>query len=1057
MLIHSKWTSQCVYCIVITLSVASVALSQGVVVEEVSKGSEGERAGLRPGDLLTGWSRGEAQGRIDSPFDFEDIQAEQAPRGIVTLRGMRASEEQTWRLGQPMWDVSIHPELSPQLLEIYRRARDAAAGQEASGAHLSEALKQEPDATATWLLYRMASIYTEKRNIAAAIDAYNAALQRASNGPVRARLLAGTGSVFVRRNEWDQAERSFTEAIAASQENGSDTLHTALVLNDFGNKLWPRGDLDAAEEKFRRALGIAEKLAPESLIASASLGSLGIVAFHRGDLGNADKWFRQALPIAERHRPDARLVQGLMNNLGAVAFLRGDLNGAEEYHHRSLSLAEKRTADPVATINEIGNLGNVATARGDLSTADEYFRKRLTILEKHAPDSIEVAKTLNNLGAVALERGDVTRAEQYHVQSLRIKEKLAPGSHGVATSLHGLGEVALARGDFAVSDDYHKRELAILEKVAPDSLSVANSVHQLGMVAQRRGKLDKAEEYHRRALTIREKLAPDSAAQAEALSALANVLREMEKFDTAERLLSHALEIIESQIGRVGGDEDTRSTFRAKYASYYGDYIGLLLERNKPEEAFHTLERSRARSMLALLAERDLTFGSDLPLELHQRRQRNAAEYDRLQAQMAVLNPNKDAVRIEQSIARLRKLRSERGHIAEQIKKGSARLASLQYPEPLGVRETRRVLDPGTCLLSYSVHDDRTVLFAMNAQETLTVISIAVSKDALRGQVNAFRSLIQRRDARNRVLLKREARALYDLLIRPVEALIASSERVLLIPDGPLHALPFGALLRNDKQYLVQWKALHTAISVTVYAELKRSRRVAPARQFELVAFGDPQYPSPRGDFERRSDPEFRSAVKRGLSLAPLPYSRQEVSSIAALYPDRSRTFLGKDATEERAKSLGPSAAYVHFAAHGLLEERFPLNSALILTIPAKWAEGRENGLLQAWEVFEQVRWDADLVVLSACETGLGQELAGEGLVGLTRAFHYAGARSVIATLWKVEDRRTAVLMQHFYRNLRKGDNKDQALRSAQLQMLSSPASNHPVYWAGFNLSGEWK
>ena len=148
---------------------------------------------------------------------------------------------------------------------------------------------------------------------------------------------------------------------------------------------------------------------------------------------------------------------------------------------------------------------------------------------------------------------------------------------------------------------------------------------------------------------------------------------------------------------------------------------------------------------------------------------------------------------------------------------------------------------------------------------------------------------------------------------------------------------------------------------------------------------------------------------------------------------------------------------YIHFAVHGILDDRLPLNSALALTVPEKVADGRDNGLLQAWEIFEQVRVDADLVTLSACNTGLGQELNGEGLIGLTRAFQYAGAHSILASLWSVDDLRTMQLMKEVYSGLRTGKSKDQALRDAQLSLLRSQPSSSPYYWAAFSLIGDWR
>src|SRR6185369_18098521 len=202
---------------------------------------------------------------------------------------------------------------------------------------------------------------------------------------------------------------------------------------------------------------------------------------------------------------------------------------------------------------------------------------------------------------------------------------------------------------------------------------------------------------------------------------------------------------------------------------------------------------------------------------------------------------------------------------------------------------------------------------------------------------------------------------------------------------------------------------------------------------------------------------EVFTAVRRGLSLEPLPASRQEVEGIASLFPE-AHTFLGTEATEERAKAIAPQARLLHFACHGLLDERSPLNSALALTIPEKPAPGQDNGLLQAWEIFESVRLDADLVTLSACDSGLGREMGSEGLIGLTRAFQFAGARSVLASLWSVSDDSTAELMRRFYGYLKQGKGKDEAIRAAQVDLIHGPeATSHPYHWAAFQLSGDWR
>jgi CHAT domain-containing protein/Tfp pilus assembly protein PilF len=1100
----------------------------GVVVEEVAKESAAAKAGLQAGDLIVSWSRAPAppanpetaQGPVASPFDLSDVEVEQAPRGPVTVAGRRGRIEMTWPL-PTTFGLRVRPPLPDGLLQPYQEGRDLVASKKlAEGAERWRATAKEAEAEghrllAVWLLSRSGEVFAEARTWVKVDAVYTDALRQvdADREPtLAAHLLRWWAQTFRARSDWSRAEDCDQRALALDQKIDSEGLRAARDLHNLGGTAFARGDLPATESFVRRALAIREKLAPGSLDVAASLNGLGIVMQLRSDLTGAEDHFRRALAIkekiapgsldvaatlnslatlagereelaaaerylrrslaiAETWAPGTAAVAGRLHNLGIVAHHRGDLAAAEAHFRRALAIKEKIAPDDLDVASTLMNLGNVAADRGDLTTAEEYLRRALAIQEKLAPASLDLSSSLNNLGALAAKRGDLTTAEEYYRRASAIREKLAPEGSGIAECLLNLGSLAERRNDLATAEERYRRALAMNEKVTPGNLPVATNLTLLGNLAEKRGDLAAAEEYHHRALEIRQKAAPGSASESESLHALGLIHRRNGGIEAAAGLLLRALDAFESQKTRLGGTEEVRSGFAAQYGGYYHDAIETLVDLNRPAEALHVLERSRARSLLALLAERDLLFTTDLPPELAREKRLRDAEYDRVQARIAKLDPAKDAAAVQELLGRLRELREKQEEIAVRIRKASPHFASLQYPEPLDLAEVRNALDPGTVFLAYSVGAEKTVLFVVQPADVpgtgLSVFSLPVTEKVLREKTEAFRSAIQQPLRVRRPALLARAAELYDILVGPAEAQVAASRRLLISSDGPLHSLPFAALLRKARRapvYLVEWKPLHVVASATVYAELRRSRREQPSIPGRLVAFGDPHYPPLSKDHADDIENADVRSVAQSFSLGPLPYTRNEVEGIASLFADQAQKYLGEEATEERAKSLGKDVRYVHFACHGALDERFPLNSALALTIPGRPAEGQDNGLLQAWEIFDQVRLDADLVTLSACNTGLGKEMGGEGLLGLTRAFHYAGARSVLATLWAVSDKSTPLLMKRFYGYLRAGKSRDEALQAAQIDLIRERSSakgpadlSHPIRWAAFQLSGDWR
>ncbi len=1003
------------------LSLASLPVAADVVVE-----SAGEELGLAPGDVLRSWRRGEAGGELASPFDLTTLRVEQAPRGPLTLTGHRGGEPLEVALPR-RWSLEARPPLAGGDLDAYSQgasllaADDTEAGLERWRGLLERWIGEGSHDLASWLAGRIAEEQGRRGEWEAAQATYEQAIAAAERlGEPRrlAQLKIDLGVTFERRGGLDRAEQLYRESLELAR-SVAGTLSEAQCLNRIGAVGWYRGDMEHAEDYFRRALAIRQEAVPGSLDVAASLNNLGVVARRRGNLAVAERDLQQALKIRRRLAPGSMDLSATLNNLGITAWNGHDTDTAEHYLLEALAIVEEKAPDSLGLAQLANDLGLVAMQADDLAAAAERFHQAERIRRDQAPKSLDLAYTLHNLGSVAAQRESVAAARRHFDNALALFEELAPGSLHQAQTLNDLGKVGLDLDEVEAAAADYRRALAIAERLAPGSGQEAVAAHGLGAAQLRRGQPQRAAE-----------------------------------------LFARALDALDTQSEQLGSSRGV-SEFTATYAEYYRDPLDLLAGRGELAEAFHVVERYRARGFLALLAERDLALLAELPAELYEERRSARAEIDRVTADLASLAADAPTEEVDRLHRELRAARGQQGEIERRIRVAAPRLGELRYPQPLDLAAARAALDPGTLLLSYAIGAEHSWLFAVGpAPGEVEVFRLAVSEAALGDQVQRLRDLLEQ--SRREASFRRQAAALSELLLAPAAAALDRAERLTILPDGPLHGLPFAALAEPGtagERYLVEARPVHVVTSATVFAQLKKRRR--PRAEVRVVGFGDPVYPGSASATEEA----VSIATRRGLALAALPASRDEVLSLRRLYPDTSRIYLGTEATEAAVKSLGSEASIVHFACHGLADADSPMDSALALSIPATWREGEDNGLLQAWEIFEQVRLDADLVTLSACRSALGRELAGEGMLGLTRAFQYAGARSVLASLWSVSDATTAVLMERFYRQLRDGRTHAEALRRAQVSFLRQPLNiegqevdaSYPFYWAAFQLFGDWR
>jgi len=845
------------------------------------------------------------------------------------------------------------------------------------------------------------------------------------------------------RGKLPEAEEQMRRALAVWHELAPGTLEEASLLSNLGGVLADRGDLEGAEAFQGRALELKERLAPDSLTLAVTLNNLGLVELDRGDLAAAEAHLRRAIVLRERLDPGSLDGATVCANLALAVWARGSLDEAERLLQRALAVQRAVEPEGLHLAKSLNNLAMVMEDRGDLNAAESYYREALALHETLDPGSLDVAAGLENLGTLSRQRGDLPGAEALMRRALEIQQRLAPESVTTALGLVNLA-VCLEKGnDLAGAEGRALEALSLYRKIAPASLGESFALQTLAEVALKRRDLPEAEALAREALALRERLASDSFQLADSAHLLGRVFAERGDLNGALPYLEQAVGALEAQRGHLGGGSRAAEDFGQLYANDYRDLLEVQVRAGQTAKAYRTLERARAQTLLQMLAERDLDFSRDAPAALLAEQRRVDLDYERVQKEIAGLNAQGQAERLQALQRRQLSLREVQARVREEIRGASPGLASLEYPQPFDAARAGAALDPGTLALAYSVGEKRSFLFALGPEPgALAAFEIPIGRPELAAKIRRFRGGLDG-SAPQGV----EAQALTDLLLRPARAQLRRARRLLVLPDGPLHVLPFGALPEvavggRSRRFLLEALPVHSTLSLTLYDELRKHRRAD--RETRLVAFGAPDYTGGAEGADRRT---------------PLPWTRGEADAVCAAGLGPCQEWLGAEATESRAKAVGPGVAVLHFACHGLLDERFPLDSALALAAPASSSDG-ENGLLQAWEIFESVRLDADLVTLSACETGLGKEKGGEGLIGLTRAFQYAGARTVVSSLWSVSDAGTAELMRRFYGFLKAGKPKDEALRLAQVDLLRGRAGQEfsdPFHWAAFQLYGDWR
>ena len=834
------------------------------------------------------------------------------------------------------------------------------------------------------------------------------------------RALGNLGAAYLSLGDYAKAIEYQRQRLAIAK-GIKDPVGEGQSLGNLGVAYYFLGDYTQAIDYHQQSLAIAKSI-KDRLGEGKSLGNLGVAYYAQGDYAQAIDYHQQSLAIT-RELKDPQSVGASLGNLGNAYDALGDYAKAIDYHQQHLAIA-KSINDRLGEGNALGNLGSAYDALGDYAKAIEYHQQHLAIA-KSIKDPIGEGKSLGNLGNAYDGLADYAKAIDYHQQRLAIAKSIKDRL-GERAALNNLGLAHYSLGDYVKAIDYHQQSLAIAKEIN-SRLGVGQSLGNLGNAHYALGDYVKAIDYHQQFLAIAKGI-ENKEGEGIALNNLGLALFKSGNLTQAEIILRDGIKASESLRERLGNNDADKVSIFEEQARTYRTLQQVLIAQNNSNAALEIAERGRARAFVELLARRNTTTNNSA----------NSSITPPTIKQLQQIAKQQNATLVEYS------------RITDEFKingKQETHESELYIwvIKPTGEVTFRRSdLKP-----LWQCKGDKCV-----APTTLAKL-VTSSRESIGVRGRGLGAVAKVDEASKGERLQQ----LHQLLIEPIADLLPTdpNARVVFIPQSSLFLVPFPALQDKDGKYLIEKHTILTAPSIQVL-QLTREQRQrvgathgSPLQGNDALVVGNPTMPSvPPAPGEKPQQ------------LDPLPGAEKEALAIAPML--NTKPLIGNEATKSAITQLMPKARIIHLATHGLLDDVRGLGSALALapsegrfalapdsSPPTQGRLGGINGLLTAEEIFD-LKLNAELVVLSACDTGRGK-ITGDGVIGLSRSLISSGVPSVIVSLWAVPDAPTASLMTEFYQNLQKKPDKAQALRQAMLTTMK----NHPnpKNWAAFTLIGE--
>jgi CHAT domain-containing protein len=841
------------------------------------------------------------------------------------------------------------------------------------------------------------------------------------------------------------------------------------------------------------------------------LNNLGNAYREMSQYEKAIECYEQSLFIA-RQVEDRQGEAASLTNLGNVYRNLNRYERAIESFEQGLLVA-REVKNRVFEANTLSNLGIVYTILNRYERAIEYYEQSLAI-RREVKDRTGEGISLHNIGIVYQELGQHEKAIEYYEQALLIAREVKRRV-GEGNTLTNLGNVYRGLNRHEKAIEYYEQALLIAREIK-NRQGEGELLNNVGMAYRGLNRHEKAVDYSEQALVIAREL-KEQRDEAAALSGLAEAERDRGNLTRARGLIEEGLQITESLRSEIYNQE-SRATYFASVRGYSQFYIDLLMRQHKANPAggvdalaLEANERARARGLLELLTEAGANIRQGVDVALLERERTLASQLNaKAASQVQLLSRPHTSERADALKQEISQLENDYDQVQAQVRRVSPRYASLTQPQPLKLAGIQQQLDADTLLLEYALGEDRSYLWAITRdsltsyelpkeevikQSALHVYELLTARSATRHGESALQR--QERITRAETGMPAAAAALSQILLSPVAAQLGN-KRLVIVADGALQYIPFAMLpdpsvvssqlsvakskgpqtTGNGQPLIVNHEvvSLPSASALAIQRTELAGRQLAPKM---LAVIADPvfdrtdaRFTTPATEMAPAQPIAFNdarsiehlageSADKSGVTrfvIPRLPFTRQEATRLLALTPKNS-SFGAIDFQASRTTVLTGDLSqyrYVHFATHGLLDSERPGLSSLVLSMVD--AQGKaQDGFLRANDVYN-LKLPAELVVLSACQTGLGKEVKGEGLIGLTRGFMYAGAARVVVSLWSVNDKATADLMTKFYQKmLKQGQRPAAALRSAQVEMWKQKQWQSPYYWAAFTMQGEWR